>query len=402
MNRRKFLFGVIPVSSFACGRRNKANYRADEGLVRKVPSVNALRDLNGPTDGMEETIIAEGYATAGDGGGGIFAWNKSAIDTPVSSLIIKPNGIKKAGRYIRIFNGPIKVKWFGAKGDGVTDDTDVILEALIYLLSKGAGTLYFPTGEYRISSTLLVPRGVNIVGDSYDSSSITQMNALAAVINMTNPQPENTFSDSHIRDIKLQGGSYGGIAGVERSSQNGIFFRFERVWFYGNGIQFQFNSAWMAHFKSCKFEAPLNKCVGFSELSNGAFYNSIHFEGCWFYPKGAPDCVVLPTGNNSGITFDSRCIFESYPTDGLTNYAITMNNCYSELHCLTIRECYFEGFAAERIKLSSHGANSNIIIDGNIFSTPASNNSSIIAPIAGAKIVNNYGLMDKGTNASPI
>jgi len=43
---------------------------------------------------------------------------------------------------------------YGAKGDGVTDDTAAIQKALNALASTGGGTLYFPAGTYIISSTL--------------------------------------------------------------------------------------------------------------------------------------------------------------------------------------------------------------------------------------------------------
>jgi Pectate lyase superfamily protein/Transposase, Mutator family len=43
---------------------------------------------------------------------------------------------------------------YGAKGDGVTDDTAAIQTALNALASAGGGTLYFPAGTYIISSTL--------------------------------------------------------------------------------------------------------------------------------------------------------------------------------------------------------------------------------------------------------
>ena len=48
----------------------------------------------------------------------------------------------------------INVKDYGAKGDGVTDDTDVIQSAVADLMKKGGGTLYFPAGEYLVNGTI--------------------------------------------------------------------------------------------------------------------------------------------------------------------------------------------------------------------------------------------------------
>lgn len=44
------------------------------------------------------------------------------------------------------------VKDFGAEGDGKTDDTQAIQQALDYLIDHGGGTLYFPNGHYRLAT----------------------------------------------------------------------------------------------------------------------------------------------------------------------------------------------------------------------------------------------------------
>jgi hypothetical protein len=55
----------------------------------------------------------------------------------------------------------ISVKDFGAVGDGVTNDTTAIQNAISYLVSVGGGILYFPTGQYRCNTNLSVT-GSNI------------------------------------------------------------------------------------------------------------------------------------------------------------------------------------------------------------------------------------------------
>jgi hypothetical protein len=54
----------------------------------------------------------------------------------------------------------VSVKDFGAVGDGVTDDTAAIQAAF----DSGAENIYFPQGEYGISDTLILPKGVRITG----------------------------------------------------------------------------------------------------------------------------------------------------------------------------------------------------------------------------------------------
>lgn len=51
---------------------------------------------------------------------------------------------------------PYSVKKYGAKGDGLTDDTVAIQNAINSAQTKGGGTVYFPQGTYLISATLTV------------------------------------------------------------------------------------------------------------------------------------------------------------------------------------------------------------------------------------------------------
>ena len=55
-------------------------------------------------------------------------------------------------------------KTFGAKGDGVTDDTAALKKALATVAGQGGGYLFLPRGTYEISSTLSIPNGVQVVG----------------------------------------------------------------------------------------------------------------------------------------------------------------------------------------------------------------------------------------------
>ena len=60
----------------------------------------------------------------------------------------------------------VNVKKYGAVGDGVTDDTTAITNAI----SQNAGrAIYFPKGTYVISSPLTLPDRTSIVGDGYAS-----------------------------------------------------------------------------------------------------------------------------------------------------------------------------------------------------------------------------------------
>lgn len=59
----------------------------------------------------------------------------------------------------------INVKWFGAKGDGVTDDTAAI-NALITEIGSNKYSIYFPSGIYKISSNITIPSNIKIIFDN--------------------------------------------------------------------------------------------------------------------------------------------------------------------------------------------------------------------------------------------
>ncbi|MEF3304938.1 glycosyl hydrolase family 28-related protein [Paenibacillus sp. GYB003] len=78
-------------------------------------------------------------------------------------------------RFKRIVeNDRYSVKWFGAKGDGVTDDMDVIQSAIDVVYALGGGTVFFPKGTYIVSPSMqtrrIVPKSnVHLLGEGPNS-----------------------------------------------------------------------------------------------------------------------------------------------------------------------------------------------------------------------------------------
>jgi hypothetical protein len=76
----------------------------------------------------------------------------------------------------------VSVKDFGAVGDGVTDDTAAIQAAIDSLTSIG-GTVFFPAGNYKISSTLLIRYSrIGLIGDGLLASVISNSSASSTAI----------------------------------------------------------------------------------------------------------------------------------------------------------------------------------------------------------------------------
>lgn len=111
-----------------------------------LPNINSLKTINPLPNPLEEFIVA-GHFTSGDGGGGTFTWVPVSTQFPLISddggIIIRSTiqQYQNAGYFKRIFSGPVNVRWFGAKGDGSTDDTVAVHKARD---AAKVGTVYFP------------------------------------------------------------------------------------------------------------------------------------------------------------------------------------------------------------------------------------------------------------------
>lgn len=102
-----------------------------------------------------------GRDTIGDGGGGSLRFLKGSTATANGVTIYAVTG----GRLVRegwsVFG--INVRWAGAKGDGVTDDTSAI-QAAINVAVASIGGVFIPAGDYVLSSGLIVTSSVSIGG----------------------------------------------------------------------------------------------------------------------------------------------------------------------------------------------------------------------------------------------
>jgi hypothetical protein len=69
------------------------------------------------------------------------------------------------------------VRSYGAVGDGVADDTTSLQNTIAAAAAAGGGTVYLPTGKYKISSPLVISTGLRITGDGQKASIISSTTA---------------------------------------------------------------------------------------------------------------------------------------------------------------------------------------------------------------------------------
>ncbi len=87
----------------------------------------------------------------------------------------------------------VNVRWFGAKGDGVTDDSAAIQAALNAAadLTNASSTLYFPAGKYRIAQPVLkdlsaVRNHLIVEGDGSSSKILLNVSSTATALSFVN------------------------------------------------------------------------------------------------------------------------------------------------------------------------------------------------------------------------
>jgi hypothetical protein len=91
--------------------------------------VNQLTVVYPTSSITNETIFVDGYSVNGDGGEGSFFWNP-AYSGPSTPINVVPDGYTSGAWTRSNIDQGLYVTWFGARGDGVTDDTAAIQLAL--------------------------------------------------------------------------------------------------------------------------------------------------------------------------------------------------------------------------------------------------------------------------------
>ncbi|MBF2028659.1 MAG: glycoside hydrolase family 55 protein [Oscillatoriales cyanobacterium C42_A2020_001] len=156
---------------------------------------------------------------------GTFLVNVIAPPTPIEENIVFPADA-----------GVLNVKDFGAKGDGVTDDTAAI-QAALNAFPNGKRIIYLPNGTYLVSNTLSWSAGTGI-GDDYKNTILQGQSERGAIIKLkdnaagftnvnqpksvifTGPPPAQRFGNS-IRTLTVDTGvGNSGAIGVQFNASN--------------------------------------------------------------------------------------------------------------------------------------------------------------------------------------
>mgnify|MGYP003913475239 CR=1 FL=1 len=151
-------------------------------------SIDLLRSST-PQSGEIYDVL--GYYIPGDGGGGSFYWDSSSTETPESGMIVT-NDNYATGRWIRLYSGPVNIRWFGAKSEVMFDNAPAIQAAINYcsrpwidpanpIGSQWAWispiqltSIYIPKGVFEVHQTIILNPYTKIFGESSPSTITTE------------------------------------------------------------------------------------------------------------------------------------------------------------------------------------------------------------------------------------
>lgn len=142
----------------------QAAHRADGTLKLDVKTVADLKSIDVATLTDKPQALVAGYHAPGDGGGGQFYYDAAASGADNGGTILQPS--VGAGRWKRIYSGPLSVRCFGATGDGVTDDTAAFAAAIASIED-----IIVPSGSYAVDS-IVIDRNVRICGSGRKTTKI--------------------------------------------------------------------------------------------------------------------------------------------------------------------------------------------------------------------------------------
>jgi hypothetical protein len=201
------LGAVSDTSSVVGERAGSGRFSAQAMRAYVFPSPASIAALRALSSGAP-TAYVQGYYVAGDGGGGDYVRGADGADNG-GSVIRSGNGTY----YLQTHGAPVSVRQFGARGDGVTDDTGACQRALDASLD-----VIFPAGpngavaNYRLQGTLFPRIGHRIRGGGIGVTTLLQMAGNAYTLLFQSDVL--VLGNVMVADLTIRGGSSGclGIA----------------------------------------------------------------------------------------------------------------------------------------------------------------------------------------------
>jgi hypothetical protein len=324
-------------------------------IIHKVDTIADLRLITGSPGRSAVQVL--GYYAAGDGGGGpVRHWVSgkavgyytavTGVEPDDGGSVIVPTGGDGSAAWLWEWSRPINVRWFGAVGDGITDDGPVI-QATLTAGNNNALPIYIPRGKYLITDTLNIYRGQEIRGDRDHIYAYGKLGPFATELVFaptsekdllhivfdasldggTAPDQGYTYGVK-ISNMLLTGNSTGGGSfsryGLDANQASTGVFENISIRYFQYGVNCAFTIT--CKFNKIRIINCVNACVRYGSRTSTT---DVWFE-CYF---GSSPWAAIIGGTSVGIQFQNS-LFESLSVGAIDIYreasGVQVNNCYSE------------------------------------------------------------------------
>lgn len=128
-------------------------------------NIESMRDSSLLTDGMKCRTL--GFYKAGDGGRAHYVIHAGGGNVAANGMDVIPCKNNLIAKLVAD-NNSLNVKQYGAHGDGISDDTEV----LSHVLGQPRSVIYIPSGRYVCHASIIVGTNSSIIGDELTNSSV--------------------------------------------------------------------------------------------------------------------------------------------------------------------------------------------------------------------------------------
>lgn len=293
--------------------------------------------------------------------------------------------------------GWFNVKDYGAIGNGITDDTIAIQNAIIALTGSGGGILYFPFGTYSTIGGFNIAAPCIIRGDGNSAQfSTTAMNAASQIICTTATGTLFTVSNKGVsfEDLYLactHSTPTAGAAITITTPGSATMFVHQHIrnctinGFYRN-IDMQ--TAFMWHLEGCYI---LNPVVAGIRINNELWgdWGDFTISNCIFHPGQRNTAVGVEYKGGGGMMmmntkFDGFTVIPPnpppQPTD-LFRFVRQVDIAFrQDSSNIQISNCSFENWGTEALRISTTGTIGcrNIILNGLQFGGYTTSGSAVV------------------------
>ncbi len=280
-----------------------------------LKNISDLKLTPGTTANQYANVL--GYYAPGDKGGGDFYWDDTSIEDENGGTIFEVTGTA-TGRWKRNYSDAVNVCWFGAKGNGVTDDTIAIQSAVNSISKIGGGILNFVFGRYAVTH-------IDFFGKTYSNITLVGNNCTILPIYTTRNPGAYALTYGRFRDADavflFQGST--NYANTDIDCIKNIHISGFNFWSDIEAKQFDEISHHVAasgisglYVDNCTFTGFLGDGISITEgydvtLNGGGYNQNVHIENCTF----------------DGVNNDNRNAISIYYCDLFSIKSCDFRNC---------------------------------------------------------------------------